>query len=111
MRPKGIGRLLLGLGMGVGVLAGVGLLVGFEPARLPPALLNIAAYKLTFGAALGLIVAGAAVVRYGRRDARNASEATGGELPRLGEGAPPEPPIDVRRARERARERSREPRA
>lgn len=60
--------MLLGLGVLVGVAAGLGLLLDFEPARLPPALLNIAAYKLTFIGALGLIAAGAMVVRYARRE-------------------------------------------
>ena len=45
----------------------MGLLVGFEPARLPAALLNIAAYKLTFLAALFLIAAGAGIARFARR--------------------------------------------
>lgn len=63
------GSLLLGLGLFVGVAAGIGLLLGFEPARLPAALLNIAAYKLTFVAAGGLLGAGAILVRYARRDA------------------------------------------
>lgn len=67
MRAARIGPILLGLGLVVGAAAGVGLLVGFEPAQLPRALLNIAAYKLTFLAAAGLIAAGALVLRYGRR--------------------------------------------
>ena len=48
MRSAHIGRLLLTLGVLVGAAASVGVLVGFEPARLPPTLLNVAAYKLTF---------------------------------------------------------------
>jgi hypothetical protein len=63
MRASMLARFLLSLGLLVGLTAAVGLLVGFEPARLPPALLNIAAYKLTFVAALGLLVAGALVRR------------------------------------------------
>jgi hypothetical protein len=59
--------MLLGAGVVVGLTAVVGMIVGFEPARLPPALLNIAAYKLTIGAAVGLLAAGAAVRRYARR--------------------------------------------
>jgi hypothetical protein len=68
MRAARVGHLLLILGLLVGAAAGVGLLVGFEPARLPPALLNIAAYKLTFVAALGLFAAGATFLRYARRE-------------------------------------------
>jgi hypothetical protein len=63
------GSLLLSLGLFVGVVAGIGLVVGFEPARLPASLLNIAAYKLAFVAAGGLLVAGAIVARYARRGA------------------------------------------
>lgn len=63
-----IGRLLLGLGVVIGGAAGVGLLAGFEPARLPPALLNVAVYKLLFAAALAILAAGAVVLRHaGRR--------------------------------------------
>ena len=69
MRADKIGRLLLAVGLLVGIAGGVGLLTGFEPARLPAALLNIAAYKLTFLAAFGLIAAGAIFRRYARRDA------------------------------------------
>ena len=68
MRAAHLGQLLLGLGAVVGVLAGLALVLGFEPARLPAALLNIAAYKLTFLAAFGLLAAGAVVQRYARRE-------------------------------------------
>ena len=67
MSAARVGRLLLALGLLVGCAASVGLLIGFEPARLPPALLNIAAYKLTFISALGLLAAGAVSLRYARR--------------------------------------------
>jgi hypothetical protein len=68
MRGSRLGDMLLGAGVVVGVAAVVGMIVGFEPARLPPALLNIAAYKLTIGAAVGLLAAGAAVRRYAKRE-------------------------------------------
>lgn len=67
MRGSRLGDLLLGAGAVVGVVAVVGMVVGFEPSQLPPALLNIAAYKLTIGAAIGLLAAGAAVRRYAKR--------------------------------------------
>jgi hypothetical protein len=73
MRAARVSGLLLGLGALVGAVAGVGLLVGFEPARLPPALLNIVAYKLTFVAALGLLAAGAVLRRYARREGGRAA--------------------------------------
>ena len=71
MRADKIGRLLLAAGLLVGIAGGVGLLTGFEPARLPRALLNIAAYKLTFVAAFGLLAVGAVFRRYARRDAQS----------------------------------------
>jgi len=46
MRSSRFGGFLLGVGAVVGVAAVVGLATGFEPSRLPPALLDIAAYKL-----------------------------------------------------------------
>ena len=79
MSAARVGRLLLALGLLVGCFACVGLLVGFEPALLPPALLNLAAYKLTCIAALGLLAAGAVALRSARqsepakRDARSPS--------------------------------------
>jgi hypothetical protein len=70
MRTSRLGGVLLTTGALIGVAAVIGLVVGFEPARLPAALLNIAAYKLTFVAAAGLLAAGAIVVRHGNRDKR-----------------------------------------
>lgn len=96
MHARLISAALLTLGVLVGVSAGVGLLVGFEPARLPAALLNIAAYKLTFIAAFGLLAGGAVLGRYARR-------LEPGSADRLGELAqdrapalsPPERPTPV----------------
>lgn len=62
-----LGDALIGLGAVVGVLAIGALTGGFEPSRLPPALLNLAAYKLAFVAAAGLLVVGAVVSRLSRR--------------------------------------------
>ena len=67
MRTSRFGQLLLVVGGAVGVAAVIGLVVGFEPAKLPAALLNIAVYKLTFAAAAGLLAAGAVVRRYAQR--------------------------------------------
>lgn len=77
MRTTHLGALLLGLGVAVGTLAGVGLVLGFEPAQLPAALLNIAAYKLTFLAAFGLLAAGAVVQRHARREPRQRPASLG----------------------------------
>jgi hypothetical protein len=99
-----VGRVLLGVGLVVGIAAGVGLLVGFEPSRLPPALLNIAAYKLTALAAAGLLAAGAIVLRYARREAEgSAHRATRTEPRALGDGPADEIPVGRTRAAEDTR--------
>jgi len=65
MRLDRVGGVLLVAGAIVGVVAVVGLAVGFEPSQLPAKLLDIAAYKLTFGAAAVLLAVGAMVRRHG----------------------------------------------
>ena len=96
MRTSRFGQLLLVVGGAVGVAAVVGLVVGFEPATLPPSLLNLAVYKLTFAAAAGLLAAGAIVHRYSERDTRSeaidseASFAPGKTRNELGKGAAPD---------------------
>jgi hypothetical protein len=67
MRRVRLGNVLLIGGLAVGAVAALGYLLGFDPMRLPPALVRIAVYKLTFLAALGLIAAGAVVRRHTRR--------------------------------------------
>ena len=79
MRSSRFGGFLLGAGAAVAVAAVVGLATGFEPSRLPAALLDIAAYKLTIVAAIGLLVAGA-VIR--KRALRDESSAHGPDSPR-----------------------------
>ena len=69
MKTGRFGGLLLATGAAVGIAAVVGLVTGFEPSRLPAALIDIAVYKLTFAAAAGLLAAGAIVRRYARRNA------------------------------------------
>jgi hypothetical protein len=68
MKTERFGGLLLATGVAVGVAAVVGIVTGFEPSRLPPALLDIAVYKLTVAAAAGLLAAGAIVLRYAKRN-------------------------------------------
>ena len=98
MRAAHLGRFLLGLGLAVGVLATVALALGFEPARLPAALLNIAAYKLTFLAAFGLLAAGAVVQRYARRASERAAAVRANEaLPPTARHASSEPRAAVPR--------------
>ena len=94
MGTSRFGQLLLVIGGVVGVTAVVGLVVGFEPAALPPSLVNLAVYKLTFAAAAGLLAAGAIVRRYARRsesgrapDPEDSIEP-GAERDALGEGLP-----------------------
>lgn len=67
MRSAWFGNVLLAAGVVAGLAAVLGLAVGFEPSKLPPALLDIAAYKLTFGAAAGLLVVGAWIRRSSKR--------------------------------------------
>jgi hypothetical protein len=68
MRPNRVGGFLLATGVVLGVAAAVGIMIGFEPSRLPPALLDIAAYKLAFLGAGGLLAAGAIIRRRTKRD-------------------------------------------
>ena len=75
MRTSRFADLLLLIGAAVGVAAIIGLVIGFEPAKLPDALVNIAVYKLTFVAAGGLLTAGAIVRRYVRRSEDRPSNA------------------------------------
>jgi hypothetical protein len=106
MRARHLGTAFLALGVLVGTAAGVGLLVGFEPARLPAALLNIAAYKLTFLAALGLLAAGAVLARHARRgEARAASAAAARRQLRGADDAPAH--LDADAARDARRPLSR----
>ena len=97
MRIERAGGLLLGLGLVVGAAAGIGLLLGFEPAQLPRELLNIAAYKLTFLAAGGLLLGGALLLRYGRRDKPVRSPGLAEREPdQLGEGQPAESGVELK---------------
>lgn len=67
MRIGKLAAFCFGVGLFVGGAASLGLLVGFQPSRLPPALLDIAAYKLAFVAAFALFGVGAVITRYERR--------------------------------------------
>ncbi len=69
MRDSKFGKLLLGIGITLGVAAGIALVLGFKPSRLPPALLDIAAYKLVFISVAVLMASGAALRRYARQSA------------------------------------------
>lgn len=113
MKTTRFGGLLLATGAAVGVAAVVGLVVGFEPSRLPAALIDIAVYKLTFAAAAGLLTAGAIVRRYAKREADQVGPRQSA-LPPAQPGAPrlpdapaadfvarPEQPADVRVPKQR----------
>jgi hypothetical protein len=76
MRLAPLGFALRLAGLVLGVAAVLALVIGVDPAHIPPFLVKVALYKLTFIAALGLLVAGAMV---GRR-ARSQGSAKG--LPR-----------------------------
>jgi hypothetical protein len=113
MKTRRFGGLLLATGAAVGVAAVVGLVVGFEPSRLPAALIDIAVYKLTFAAAAGLLTAGAIVRRYAKREAdqlqrrESALPHVQSDVPRLPDtpaadfGANPDRLADVRTPKQR----------
>jgi len=106
MRAARIGSILLAVGAFVGAAAGVGLLLGFEPARLPAALLNVAAYKLTFLASAGLLAAGAIVLRHTHRDkvgGTTSAQQRGDPRQELGAGQPADEPVRGARSREPVR--------
>ena len=67
MRLSKLAAFCFGLGLFIGGAASAGLLVGFEPSRLPPALLDIAAYKLAFIASFALFGVGAVLSRHAQR--------------------------------------------
>ena len=113
MKTSRLGGLLLATGAAVGVAAVVGIVTGFEPSRLPAALIDIAVYKLTFAAAAGLLAAGAIVRRYSSRHADHVEPGepllsnVGPDAPRLPDApatdfaAKPEPLADVRVPKQR----------
>jgi hypothetical protein len=97
MNTSRFGQFLLGVGGAVGVAAVIGIVVGFEPAKLPAALLNIAVYKLTFATGAGLLAAGAIVRRYAQRESKPHDDSSApsiiADVPRqneLGEGGAPD---------------------
>lgn len=103
MRDSRFGRFLLGVGALVGVAASVAYVAGFKPSELPATLLDIAAYKLAFIAALVLMGAGAAVRRYASRASATETEGPGvAPAPALGGGT--EPPMGEVRVPQRAPE-------
>jgi hypothetical protein len=103
--------LLLGLGAAIGGVGAIGLAVGFEPSRLPSALIDISVYKLVFIAAAAVLGSGAVVMRAERRyraaDESKRVTATSVDARRgaeLGEGDPAE----ALRRRTSARDRERD---
>jgi len=108
VRLKSLSTAFFALGLFVGGAASMGLLIGFEPARLPAALLNVAAYKLTFLASLGLLAAGAVLARYARRVETSLEQR--GEVPgagtvpgQIGATQDPDAFVQVSRIREKDR--------
>ena len=86
----------------------MGLLIGFEPARLPAALLNLAAYKLTLLTSLGLLAAGAVLAHHARRvetspEQRGVVPGAGTVPGQIGAGQDPEEFVQGARIRERDR--------
>jgi hypothetical protein len=66
MRLAPLGLALRLTGLAVGLAAVLALVVGVDPAHIPPFLVKVALYKLTFIAALALLIAGAMVGRRAR---------------------------------------------
>lgn len=81
MRLSKIAAFCFGVGLFVGGAASAGLLVGFEPSRLPPALLDIAAYKLAFIASFTLFGVGAVLTRHARKADRERATIAAAESP------------------------------
>lgn len=78
-----VANICLAIGGSVAVLGVAAVALGLRPSALPPALLDIAAFKLVFLAAGGLIVAGALLGRVARGRPQQAADpgADGRELP------------------------------
>lgn len=68
MRARTLGTILLALGAAVGLAASLAIAFDIDLTRLPPFLVKVALLKLTFIAALGLLAAGALVLRRTRRE-------------------------------------------
>ncbi|MEO7999974.1 MAG: hypothetical protein ABI852_21155 [Gemmatimonadaceae bacterium] len=68
MRRSTLSSLLLISGVTVGVVATVALFAGFEPAPLSPTIVKIALYKLAFIGSGTLLIAGAVIGRWARRN-------------------------------------------
>lgn len=68
MRASRLSTVLLVTGLLLGVAAVIALLLGADPTALPPFLVRVALYKLTFIAVAGLLAAGAFVGRWVRRE-------------------------------------------
>jgi hypothetical protein len=97
--------ILLGLGATIGVVGAIGLAIGFQPSRLPSALIDISVYKLVFVAAAAVLAAGA-VVRRAERRFRSADHSAAAErrAAELGEGDPAEALRRSSSARDRQRD-------
>jgi hypothetical protein len=73
MRLSTVSRLVIILGVLVGGAAGLALVFGMGLDRIPPWMITIGLYKLTFIAAGGLLVVGAMLGRAARARAREAN--------------------------------------
>ncbi len=98
-----VATVCLAIGGAVAVLGVIGLAVGFRPSALPAALLDIAAFKLVFIAAGGLVVAGAMLGRSARRAADRCNSPAPPD--RLPEGLEPGTPHGDSQTREPVPER------
>ena len=89
MRFTTLSKALLILGALVGTLAGLAMVLGLRLDQLPPWMITVGMYKLTFMAAAGLFVAGALIGRAARRRATRPAELN--EADRIQPQIPPGP--------------------
>lgn len=88
MRLPSLSKALLLLGALVGAAAGLALAFGLRLDQLPPWMITVGMYKLTFLAAAGLLAAGAMLGR-AAKNRSGAEKANGTETTRPAVGAGP----------------------
>lgn len=101
-----LSNFFLGLGVAIGIVASVGLAVGFRPSELPAALLDLSVYKLTFIGAICVLAAGAVLRRSELRRRGVDGAATAAAQSALGEPATPDELAKFRATRQRDQERT-----
>lgn len=85
-----LANLCLSVGATVAVLGVIGVALGYRPSALPAVVLGVAAYKLVFMAASGLVAAGAMLGCAARREnqGRKTMDAAAPAVQNLHSGVP-----------------------